>query len=346
MCVFLVSQMGCTDQRGLSLIELKENNISILYFLHTTGIPTYITSFHNYYYVSFKCNDMNEGAGIGSYKIVNNQIIEISFYNSCGRSYSHLCVDKNENYVFAANYNVGATAMYKIESHKIIDKICSYHHEGKGPDVLKRQVGPHAHCVGLLPFYSYLYSVDLGADKVYLYDFSDSTLNNLSHLQLNILPGSGPRHMIFSKNGMYTYIICEISNHILVYKHNKTHFSLIQSIHCIPRHFKGFSSASAIRFSPSFNYLFVSNRGHNSIAMYRVNQDNGKLALLYMIHTDINPIDFNFINNKYITVACYGGNKLQFLSFNEDNEELVLLPYEINIEKPSCILELKIDSPD
>ncbi len=332
-----VSSMGNIDERGLYLIEFVNKKFVIKDFFNTIGLPTYIVNMNHYYYVSFKNDSCNKGAGIGSYFINDTKINELSFYNSSGRSYSHLCVDEDEKYLFCANYNVGATAFYSIKDHMILNKIGSYHHEGHGPDLLKRQVGPHAHCVGFLPDNHYLYSVDLGSDKIYIYDYKNSELYNLESYNLNILPGSGPRHMIFSLDGRFAYVICEITNRIFVYKYKNNHFSLIQSIHCIPRHFKGFSCASAIRLTSNGHHLFVSNRGHDSIAMYRVNNENGKLSLLYMVHTAKDPIDFYIIDDKYIIVCCLNSHKLQVLYFDENDELLTLSDIELSIPYPSSI---------
>ena len=123
----------------------------------------------------------------------------------------------------------------------------------------------------------------------------------------------------------------------MVFKYLQGHFQLIQAIHCIPRHFKGFSSAAAIRLTQSGNHLFVSNRGHDSIAMYRVNKESGKISLLYMVHTGKEPRDFQILDDQYLIVACQGSNLLQIMTLNEDTEELVLTDSTVEIPAPVCI---------
>ncbi len=337
MNVFYVSCNGNMEERGIYEIILDADNFKLYLSkkISTLGLPTYIIKKNDILYISFKNDHLNQGAGIGSYQIINGNIEELSFFNS-GRSYCHLCVDNYENYLFTANYNVGATALYKVDNHKVIQKLNSYHHSGHGPDILKRQVGPHAHCVGFTPDYEYVYSVDLGADKIYLFDYKKSYLHENSLLSLNILPGSGPRHMIFSSDGNYAYIVNEITNTLFVYKYRNYHFYLIQSIHTVPRHFNGFSSASAIKMNHNGNYLFVSNRGHDSIAMYRVNKDNGKLTLLYMVHTKKDPIDFSIVDN-YLLVTCFSDHIIQVMSFDESKELLELTDLSLELTYPTCI---------
>ena len=74
--------------------------------------------------------------------------------------------------MFAANYHVGATASYQLENGIITQKICAVHHTGLGPDLLKRQTSPHVHYVGITPDQQFVYAVDLGADKVVMYRYS------------------------------------------------------------------------------------------------------------------------------------------------------------------------------
>ena len=146
-----------------------------------------------------------------------------------------------------------------------------------------------------------------------------------------------PRSYDFSKDGRFAYLVNEIANNIMVFKYNEGRFNLIQAIHCVPRHFKGFSSASAIRLTSSGDHLFVSNRGHDSIAMYRVNKESGKISLLYMVHTGKGPRDFNIIDDQYLIVGCQDDNILQVLTFDEPNEKLLLSDSSIELPAPVCI---------
>jgi 6-phosphogluconolactonase len=143
--------------------------------------------------------------------------------------------------------------------------------------------------------------------------------------------------MVFSQDGKFAYLVNEIANNIMVFRYHEGKFSLIQAIHCIPRHFKGFSSASAIRLTSSGEHLFVSNRGHNSIAMYRVNKESGKISLLYMVHTGKDPRDFHIIDDQYLIVGCQGDNLLQVLTFDEANEKLLLSDSSLSIPAPVCV---------
>ena len=224
-----------------------------------------------------------------------------------------------------------------LENNYIKEKIGAIHHTGLGPDLLKRQTGPHCHCVGITPDKEFIFAVDLGADKVIMYSYKYGKLEESPNHNLNIVPGSGPRHMIFSKDGRFAYLVNEIANNIMVFKYYDKYFNLIQVIHTTPRHFHGFSSASAIRLSKSGKHLFVSNRGHNSIVLYRVNQETGKLTLLYMVHTGKNPRDFNILEDQYLIIGAQDDNEIELFTFNEEREELVRTANTLAIPSPVCI---------
>lgn len=340
MKIFYVSSYGKNNDKGIYIMKFNEETLEIkrVQQIVTRDYPSYMITNHHVLYIAYKnASSNNDGGGIGSFSIHNDELILNNNYGSSGRSYTHLCIDKQQRYIFAANYHIGATASYKIENNAVIQKISAVRHKGLGPDLLKRQTGPHAHCVGITPDQQFVYSVDLGADKVIMYRYHQGVLMEDSHYTLSIMPGSGPRHMIFSQDGRFAYLVNEIANNIMVFKYCEGHFSLIQAIHCIPRHFKGFSSASAIRMTTSGEHLFVSNRGHDSIAMYRVNKETGKISLLYMVHTGKEPRDFNIIDDKYLIIGCQNDNMLQVMTFDEENEKLLLSDSSITVPAPVCI---------
>ena len=340
MKTFYVSSYGKENDKGIYIMQFNPDTLEMKHIQHieTDDFPSYMIIEDQVLYVAYKnANSKNDGGGLGSFSIKGNQLLLNNNYSSSGRSYTHLCVDREQKYIFAANYHTGSTASYQLANQLIVKKISGIRHKGFGPDLLKRQTSPHAHCVGITPDNQFVYSVDLGADKVVMYRYYQGVLNEDTHATLNLVPGTGPRHMIFSKDGRFAYLVNEIANNIMVFKYQEKRFNLLQAIHCVPRHFKGFSSASAIRLTESGEHLFVSNRGHDSIAMYRVNKESGKISLLYMVHTGKEPRDFNILDDRYLIIGCQGDNKLQVMSFDEKNEKLELTDASIDIPAPVCI---------
>lgn len=340
MKTLYIASYGKDKEKGIYIFTFNEDTLEMKQINHieTNDFPSYmICADHNLYVTYKNASSLNNGGGIGSFTIYNNELVLNNNYGSSGRSYTHLCIDDEKKYIFAANYHGGATASYRIENKSIKEKICAVRHTGRGPDLLKRQTSPHAHNVGITPDKKYVYSVDLGADKVIMYKYDHGILKEDNDRTLNVVPGSGPRHMIFSNDGKFAYLVNEIANSIMVFKYLDSRFSLIQVVSTVPRHFKGFSSASAIRLTTTGEHLFVSNRGHDSIAMYRVNKETGKISLLYMVHTGKEPRDFNVYDDKYLIIASQTDNKLQIMTFNEQKEELKLTESEIHVPAPICV---------
>lgn len=340
MAIFYVSSYGKNDDKGIYIVNFnpETNSFKLVQHLVTRDYPSYMITKNNTLYVAYKnATRDNIGGGIGSFSIYKDELLLNANYSSSGRSYTHLCVSDNYRYVFAANYHVGATASYLLENNSVVSKISAVHHQGLGPDLLKRQTGPHVHYVGFTPDKEFMYAVDLGSDKIVMYRYSDGILIEDPQYTLNVVPGSGPRHMIFSKDGKFAYLVNEIANNVMVFKYIDKHFTLLQVIHTIPRHFHDFSSASAIRISLSGRHLFVSNRGHNSITLYRINKETGKLTLLYMVHTGSCPRDFDILDDTYVIVSCQEDNTIELLTFNPDTEDLTRTNSTLNITAPVCV---------
>ena len=302
MHTFYVSSFGKNSNKGIYIVHFDENSdeLSIVQHIVTKDYPSYMVIKDNNLYITYKnANRSSDGGGLGRFAIYKDELIINNNFASNGRSYTHLCISDNSRYLFAANYQVGSTASYLLENGHIKEKIGAIHHIGLGPDLLKRQTGPHCHYVGISPDKEFVYAVDLGADKVIMYKYYDGKLEEDSNHNLNVVPG--------------------------------------QVLHTTPRHFHGFSSASAIRLSKSGKHLFVSNRGHDSIALYRVNQETGKITLLYMVHTGKTPRDFNFISSKYLIVGAQDDDEIELFKFNEEKEELIRTAITLAIPSPVCI---------
>lgn len=334
MTTFYVGSYG--KQKGIYACSIDEaGQLELKNKIETMDFASYMIKEDQYLYVAYKnATKKPNGGGIGSFEVVGDTLKELSHCSSHGRSYTHLCLDPNQNYIYAANYHIGTTVAYRLEDHKVVEKTCVVYHRGMGPDLFKRQTQPHPHYVGITPEKKYLYSVDLGSDKIVLYHYEEGKIVENEDLTINVLPGSGPRHMIFSGNGEHAYLVNEIANNIMVFDCGSDGIILRQKISCLPHGFNKASSAAAIRMSEDERYLFVSNRGHNSIAMYKISGDTGKIGLIGFYEVGENPRDFNVIG-KYLVVASQNDNRLEVLEIG--NDELIRLDQQLSIPEPVCV---------
>ena len=197
-----------------------------------------------------------------------------------GSAPCYVDISPSGNTLAVANYMSGNVAFFSIDRNGSIQSNPTiYQHTGKGP-VSERQEAAHAHCAIFDAAGKYVYVVDLGIDKVMAYPVSNSGVSE-GHVALSCDPGDGPRHIVFSQEGNVAYLINELSNTISVLSvdPNQGLLSPLQKISTLPSDFSGKSQCADIHLSRDGKYLYASNRGHNSIAVFSV-AEGGKLSLL------------------------------------------------------------------
>jgi len=206
-----------------------------------------------------------------------------------GKLPCHLCVI--DNFAFAANYSEGSLSIFAVDgAGGISPSYRSIHHFGKGPNP-GRQNEAHVHFADMTPDGKFLAVCDLGLDKVFLYPYCPDSGLSTNAKVIECPPGSGPRHLTFSADGEYLYILTELSSTVLVYKTGD--FERLQVCDTLPSEFTGQSTCAAIHISPDGKLLGASNRGHDSIAVFEI-QDNGMLRFSRHITGCTEPRDFAF----------------------------------------------------
>lgn len=196
---------------------------------------------------------------------------------------SNAChIHRRDGWLFAADYHAGAFSAQAGENGRVIA------HEGSGADA-NRQSSPHPHFVHTTPDGKYLAVCDLGIDAVMMYPFDRKTGLG-APIRIDCPPGSGPRHAVVTER--HLYVACELSNRVLRYS-LRGDFPLIDSKSTLPRGYTGESYAAAIHLSPDGRRLGVSNRGHESVALFDI-LPGGGLAEPIFIETVRAPREFAF----------------------------------------------------
>jgi 6-phosphogluconolactonase len=204
--------------------------------------------------------------------------------NSGGKGPCHLTVDKSGQCVLAANYGSGSLAAWPIRADGSLGALAAFlQHQGSGVDP-KRQAGPHAHSVGFDVANRRAFCADLGLDKVFIYKLEPKTaaLTPNDPPTASLAPGAGPRHFAVHPDGRYLYVINELNNTITAFDYDKSHGALkeLQTVPTLPDKFTAPNTAAEIAIHPSGKFLYGSNRGHDSIAVYAVDESTGKLTLV------------------------------------------------------------------
>jgi 6-phosphogluconolactonase len=213
-------------------------------------------------------------AGTGKLTLLNQQ-------PSQGPGPCHVSVDRSGRFVLVANYSGGSIACLPIQSYGRLGAATStVQHHGSGAN-RQRQEGPHAHQILTDPEGNFIFVPDLGLDKIMIYrlDRAQGELLPNDPPSAATAPGAGPRHLAFLPDSRFAYAIDEIDSTVTVFRYLATRGSLqlVQSVSTLPPGFQGRNSPAEVAVHPSGKFLYGSNRGHDSIAIFAIDAASGTL---------------------------------------------------------------------
>ncbi len=202
--------------------------------------------------------------------------------SSKGSGPCHVALDKSGKCLLVANYNSGSIAAYPVgQDGKLGEASASIQHKGSSVNP-QRQRGPHAHSVNLSPDGRFVLVTDLGLDQILTYrlDAAKATLTAGDPPFTKAAPGSGPRHLAFHPKGKFAYVCDEMASTVTAYAYNAANGSLEerQTVSTVPKDFTGTNSDAEIAVDPNGKFLYASNRGHDSIAVFAIDPGKGTLA--------------------------------------------------------------------
>lgn len=206
---------------------------------------------------------------------------------SAGAHPAYVTTDQTGRAALVANYSPGkaqAAVLPINDDGSLAPATSTPTYQGTGPNA-ERQEAPHAHCIVTDPTNRFALIVDLGTDKLWLYRLDPErgllTANDRRFVKLP--PGSGPRHLTFHPNGRFAYVICELNStlHTLAYDNDRGTFEIKQTVSTLPEGYDGPTNYPAeVCVTRSGNYLYGSNRGHDSLAIYSIDEQSGALTLV------------------------------------------------------------------
>lgn len=246
-------------------------------------------------------------------------------------------VSTNGKKVLTANYSGGSMTVFSIRYDGSLEPSDTlFQGSASGPDT-ERQATPHIHCAIFSPDSNYIFATDFSADRIlrYAVNRKEELPRPLSEM-VTLPPGSGPRHLIFSKDGNYAYLITELSGKVIAFTYANGKLNAIQTITADTVQAKG---SADIHLSPDGKYLYTTNRlKEDGIAIFEVNPENGMLAKVGYQLTDPHPRHFNITpNGKYLLVACRDSNTIQVFRRDVKSGLLQTTGQDIKIDQPVCI---------
>ena len=303
--------------------------------------PTFLAlSADNQFLVAVDENRPEGNLGhIASFRVLGDSLEFISKKLSGGDHPVFVAINES-GYVFSANLYSGSVGLYKLDDQGALsDTLDIQQHTGMG--ATDRQKSPHAHSVWFEPESNRIITCDLGTDELWFSDLD--TVNNklvpAPQQKLWIAAGAGPRHLVFHPNNKWIYVANELNSSVsLVQKMDDGLYKVLDSASTIPVDFANANSCADVHVSLDGKFVYASNRGHNSIAIFEVNPSDGTLKYLMNESTHgETPRNFAIApNDDYVVVANQNTNNL--VSFKRD-KSTGLLTYvnEIEATAPVCI---------
>lgn len=282
------------------------------------------------------------GGGVESIDISGKKMQSVSKTSTLACGPSHLCYQ--DGFLLVSIYGDGALTQFRVNQGSEILPASRYiQHQGHGrnPD---RQEGPHAHFVCFTPDKQNLAVCDLGLDRILMYPWNPETGVSLEATELEAPAGSGPRHLLFSRDGRMMYVLTEMGGTVLVYKKEEK-WELIQEISSLTGNENVENASAAIRFSPDYREIAVSNRGTDHIVFFAI-EENGLLRYEGAVKTGLWPRDFAFSpDGNWLLCADQNENCIEVFRFLNNCElsisERVIRQDELTFPAdimPCCIL--------
>lgn len=270
----------------------------------------------------------------GKLKLLNQQ-------SSGGAGPCHLVVDPAANLVLVANYGGGSVSAVAIRPDLSLgEQVGFVQHEGKSVDA-GRQKAPHAHSVNVSRDNRFAFVADLGLDKVLIYKLNRGKLTPNDPPAADVAPGSGPRHFAFHPRGDFAYVINELGNTVTAFAYGKEKGSLteIQTIGSLPAGFEGKSYTAEVVVHPSGKFLYGSNRGHDSIAIFTVDEKTGKLTAAGHQGEGIKwPRNFNVDpSGRYCLVCNEHADSILVFAIDQKTGALKPTGSKIVVGQPACV---------
>ena len=293
-----------------------------------------------------------KGGGVTAFAVdhASGKLTELNEVSSRGADPCYISLDKTGKYVLVANYTGGNVAVFPIEKDGKLGEASAFvQHAGKGANA-ERQEGPHAHWIETTADNRFAIVVDLGLDKlmVYKFDAAKGTLTANDPAFAKVEDGQGPRHVAFHPNGKFVYALNEVGSTITGFSYDAAKGSfapLGQMISTLPKGFSAENTTAEIHVHPNGKFLFASNRGHDSIVAYSIDQSSGKLTLIdYFPTQGKNPRDFDIDpSGKFLFAANEDSANVVIFKIDEKTGRLTPTGETLKVPFPVCLKFMAAD---
>jgi 6-phosphogluconolactonase len=331
-----------TSGKGIYLADFdaKSGKLSAPALVSDTAAPSYLTIHEGHLYA---VNEINEGSvsaftiDHGSGKLTPLNTVSVKSAGPC-----YIAIDKSGHSAVTANYSGGSITVLPIGGDGRLGEATAFiQNKGSGPN-RDRQTMAHPHWVGFIPASKLALVADLGIDEVAIYNFAKGKLTVGNPAFMTIPPGSGPRHGAMHPGGKFFYVINELSSNLMefFYEAELKRFTMVQTLSTLPDDFKGENTGAEIEIHPSGKFVYASNRGHDSIAVFSVNDPKrGTLTLAQHIPSGgKTPRQFEIDpSGHWLLAGNQESDNIGIFSIDASTGKLTAAGVVTGVVRPTCI---------
>jgi 6-phosphogluconolactonase len=291
------------------------------------------------------------GGSLLAYRIdpKTGQLTSLNQVASGGMGPCYLSLDNAGKFVLTANYGGGSVSVFPLlPDGKLGEASAFVQHSGSGvnPD---RQTGPHTHFIKTTFDDKFAITADLGLDQLMLYKFDSrkGALSASTPASVKVQGGAGPRHFVFHPNHRHLYLVNELDSSVSVFSYDQRHGALQpkQTTRALARDFKGESYAAEIQIDASGKFLYVSNRGADSIALFRINPESGMLNAVETVPSGGKTPRYFAIDpsGKFLLVGNQDSDNIVTFRIDQKSGKLTKADEIDNVISPACFAFLQIE---
>lgn len=336
-----------SQSKGIYVYRMDPSTGQLSFEREVKGVrnPSYL-EFHPEKKFLYAINEVQsfageEAGGVSAFVIdpTSGEVTLLNASSSRGRDPCYISIEQTGRFALVANYSSGNVSMLPIRPDGQLGPATDVvQHSGSSVDP-ERQREPYAHCIRPDPTNRFAIAADLGADKLMIYrmDLENGKLNE--HAEVKVRPGTGPRHLIFHRNGKYMYVLNELNSTVIVYRYHSDagSFEEIQTITTLPQGYKGRNLCADLHICG--NYLYASNRGHDSLVCFFIDENTGKL--ICRSHTSTGgkePRNFAIDpSGDFLLVANQNTHNIVTFRMDAESGQLSMTGHGVNVSMPVCV---------
>jgi len=335
---------------GIYLYRLNLSSGELKHVATTRGVvnPSFLALAPSRRYL-YAVNEVEEFAGRKSGAVsafaVDQRTGELGLLNqqaSLGADPCYVDVDAGGRFVLIANYTGGNVTVFPVQPDGSLGEATDMK-QARGSSVIReRQDGPHAHCIVLDPTNQFAYSCDLGTDKIMIFRFDTRNGKLLPGEQpwVQVKPGRGPRHVAFHPGGKYVFVLNELESTVTAFARDREKGSLreLQTLTTLPKDFTGTSWSADIHVSSDGRFLYCSNRGHDSIAIFAIDPHGGLSTIGHESTRGLTPRNFAIDpTGAFLLVANQKSDSIVVFRLDKTTGRLSSTGHVVQVPSPVCL---------